>query len=70
MLRAEGSMAKCYASDAAMKITVEALQICGGYGYMREFPVEKWMRDAKIFQIFEGTNEIQRLVISRAIGSR
>ena len=70
MLRAEGSMAKCYAADAAMKITVEAVQICGGYGYMREFPVEKWMRDAKIFQIFEGTSEIQRLVISRAIGGR
>ena len=70
MLRAEGSMAKCYASDAAMKITIEALQVCGGYGYMREFPVEKWVRDAKIFQIFEGTNEIQRLVISRALGSR
>ncbi len=68
MLRAEGSMAKCYASDAAMRITIEALQICGGYGYMREFPLEKWVRDAKIFQIFEGTNEIQRLVISRAIG--
>jgi len=68
MLRAEGSMAKCYASDAAMRITIDALQICGGYGYMREFPLEKWVRDAKIFQIFEGTNEIQRLVISRAIG--
>ncbi|HZP56752.1 MAG TPA: acyl-CoA dehydrogenase family protein [Dehalococcoidia bacterium] len=70
LLRAEGSMAKCYASDAAMKITVDALQICGGYGYMREFPVEKWVRDAKIFQIFEGTNEIQRLVISRALAGR
>ena len=68
MLRAEGSMAKCYASDAAMRITVDALQICGGYGYMREFPLEKWVRDAKIFQIFEGTNETQRLVISRSIG--
>jgi alkylation response protein AidB-like acyl-CoA dehydrogenase len=68
LLRAEGSMAKCYASDAAMRITIDALQICGGYGYMREFPLEKWVRDAKIFQIFEGTNEIQRLVISRAIG--
>jgi len=69
MLRAEGSMAKCYASDAAMKIAVEAVQVCGGYGYMREFPVEKWVRDAKIFQIFEGTNEIQRLVIGRALGA-
>jgi alkylation response protein AidB-like acyl-CoA dehydrogenase len=69
LLRAEGSMAKCYASDVAMKLTVEAVQICGGYGYMREFPVEKWVRDAKIFQIFEGTNEIQRLVISRALAN-
>src|SRR6185437_1427796 len=70
LLRAEGSMAKCYASDAAMRITIDAVQICGGYGYMREFPVEKWVRDAKIFQIFEGTNEIQRLVISRALAAR
>jgi acyl-CoA dehydrogenase len=66
-LRAEGSMAKCFPSDAAMKVTLEAIQILGGYGYMREFPVEKWARDAKIFQIFEGTNEIQRIVISRAL---
>jgi acyl-CoA dehydrogenase len=66
-LRAEGSMAKCYPSDVAMKVTIDALQILGGYGYMREFPVEKWVRDAKIFQIFEGTNEIQRIVISRAL---
>jgi len=66
-LRAEGSMSKCYPSDVAMRVTIEALQILGGYGYMREFPVEKWVRDAKIFQIFEGTNEIQRIVISRAL---
>ncbi|MGB6838439.1 MAG: acyl-CoA dehydrogenase family protein [Dehalococcoidia bacterium] len=66
-LRAEGSMAKCYPSDVAMRVTIEALQILGGYGYMREFPVEKWVRDAKIFQIFEGTNEIQRIVIARAL---
>jgi alkylation response protein AidB-like acyl-CoA dehydrogenase len=66
-LRAEGSMAKAFPSDVAMKATVEAVQILGGYGYVSEFPVEKWMRDAKIFQIFEGANEIQRLVISRAI---
>jgi alkylation response protein AidB-like acyl-CoA dehydrogenase len=52
--------------EEAMRVTIEALQILGGYGYMREFPVEKWVRDAKIFQIFEGTNEIQRIVISRA----
>jgi len=66
-LRAEGSMSKCYPSDVAMRVTVDALQVLGGYGYMREFPVEKWVRDAKIFQIFEGTNEIQRIVISRAL---
>lgn len=66
-LRAEGSMAKAYPSDVAMRVTIEALQVLGGYGYMREFPVEKWVRDAKIFQIFEGTNEIQRIVISRAL---
>jgi acyl-CoA dehydrogenase len=65
--RAEGSMAKAYPSDAAMRATVEAVQILGGYGYVSEFPVEKWMRDAKIYQIFEGANEIQRIVIARAI---
>jgi alkylation response protein AidB-like acyl-CoA dehydrogenase len=66
-LRAEGSMSKCFPSDMAMRVTIEALQILGGYGYMRDFPVEKWVRDAKIFQIFEGTNEIQRIVIARAL---
>ena len=66
-LRGEGSMAKAFPSDAAMRATVEAVQVLGGYGYVSEFPVEKWMRDAKIFQIFEGANEIQRLVISRAL---
>jgi alkylation response protein AidB-like acyl-CoA dehydrogenase len=65
--RAEGSMAKLYAGDVAMETTVEAVQILGGYGYIKEYPVEKWMRDAKIYQIWEGTAEIQRLVISRAI---
>jgi len=69
--RGEGSMAKLFASDAAMEITVDAVQILGGNGYIREYPVEKWMRDAKIYQIWEGTSEIQRLVISRSIsGSR
>jgi acyl-CoA dehydrogenase len=66
-LQAEGSMAKCFASDMAMKVTVDALQVLGGQGYMRDHPVEKWVRDAKIFQIFEGTNQIQRLVIGRAL---
>jgi butyryl-CoA dehydrogenase len=56
-------MAKVFASDVAMKVTTDAVQIFGGYGYMREYPVEKMMRDAKILQIFEGTNQIQRNVI-------
>jgi alkylation response protein AidB-like acyl-CoA dehydrogenase len=60
----EASMAKAFAADVAMKVTTEAVQILGGYGYMREYPVEKWMRDAKIMQIYEGTAEIQRLIIS------
>lgn len=60
----EAAICKTFASDAAMKITVEAVQIFAGYGYSREYPVEKLMRDAKIFQIFEGTNEIQRMVIA------
>lgn len=61
------SMAKLFASDNAMKVTVEALQILGGYGYVKEYPLERMMRDAKITQIYEGTNEIQRLVIARAM---
>ena len=68
-LRAEGSMAKCFASDVAMKVTVDAVQVLGGQGYMRDHPCEKWVRDAKIFQIFEGTNQIQRLVIGRALSA-
>ncbi|SFI67810.1 acyl-CoA dehydrogenase [Thermoflavimicrobium dichotomicum] len=58
------AMAKCFAGDVAMKVTTEAVQIFGGYGYTREFPVERMMRDAKITQIYEGTNEIQRVVIA------
>lgn len=61
------SMAKCFASDAAMKITTDAVQVLGGYGYMKDFPVERMFRDAKLTQIFEGTNQIQRLVIAREI---
>ena len=63
----EGSMANMYAADIAMEVTTEAVQVLGGYGYIKDHPVEKWMRDAKIFQIWEGTNEIQRLIIARAI---
>jgi alkylation response protein AidB-like acyl-CoA dehydrogenase len=61
------SMAKLFASDTAMWVTVEAIQVLGGYGYVTEYPVERMMRDAKITQIYEGTNEIQRVVISRAM---
>jgi alkylation response protein AidB-like acyl-CoA dehydrogenase len=61
------SMAKVFASDTAMGVTVEAVQVLGGYGYVRDYPVERMMRDAKITQIYEGTNEIQRLVIARSL---
>lgn len=63
----EGSMAKTYACDGAMKVTTDAVQILGGYGYSRDYPVEKLMRDAKVFQIFEGTNQVQRVSIARQI---
>jgi alkylation response protein AidB-like acyl-CoA dehydrogenase len=58
---------KLIASDVAMKVTTDALQIAGGYGYMTEFPFERMMRDAKIIQIYEGTNQIQKVVISRKL---
>ncbi len=61
------AMAKLFCSDTAMAVTVEAVQVLGGYGYVSEYPVERMMRDAKITQIYEGTNEIQRLVIARAL---
>jgi acyl-CoA dehydrogenase len=64
------SMAKLFASDTAMWVTVEAIQVLGGYGYVSEYPVERMMRDAKITQIYEGTNEIQRVVIARAMIAR
>jgi len=67
--KAEGSMAKLKAGEVAVKVTEMAIQICGGYGYIRDFPVEKWHRDAKIYTLFEGTSEIQRLVISRALAA-
>ena len=63
----ESAIAKCFAADTAMKVTVDAVQILGGYGYSQEYPVEKYMRDAKIMQIYEGTNQIQRLVIANNI---
>ena len=66
-VNAEGSMSKYKASEVAVWVTNEAIQILGGYGYTREYPVERWHRDAKIHTIFEGTSEIQQLVIARAI---
>ncbi|SDJ26262.1 butyryl-CoA dehydrogenase/acyl-CoA dehydrogenase [Frankineae bacterium MT45] len=62
-----GAAAKCYASDVAMQITTDAVQLLGGYGYTRDFPVERMMRDAKITQIYEGTNQIQRVVMAREL---
>jgi alkylation response protein AidB-like acyl-CoA dehydrogenase len=66
----EASMAKCFAGDAAMRVTTDAVQVFGGVGYTREFPVERYMRDAKIMQIYEGTNQIQRLVVARELLGR
>jgi len=63
----EAAMCKLFASDVAMEVTTEAVQVFGGYGYMKEYPIEKYMRDAKITQIYEGTNEIQRNTIARAL---
>jgi alkylation response protein AidB-like acyl-CoA dehydrogenase len=62
-----GAMAKCFASDTAMAVTVDAVQLLGGYGYTKDFPVERFMRDAKITQIYEGTNQIQRVVIAKRL---
>jgi butyryl-CoA dehydrogenase len=63
----EASMAKCWAGDAAMKVATDAVQVFGGYGYTREFPVERYMRDAKIMQIYEGTSQIQRMIIAKEL---
>ncbi|MFY9783225.1 MAG: acyl-CoA dehydrogenase family protein [Acidimicrobiales bacterium] len=63
----EGSMSKLFAGETAVKVTEEAIQILGGYGYVRDHPVERWHRDSKIYTIFEGTSEIQRLIIARSI---
>ena len=62
-----GAAAKCFASDAAMKVTTDAVQLLGGYGYTKDYPVERMMRDAKITQIYEGTNQIQRVVMARQL---
>ena len=64
-----GAAAKCFASDVAMEVTTDAVQVLGGYGYTREYPVERMMRDAKITQIYEGTNQIQRMVIAKKLFS-
>ena len=65
--RAEGSMSKLKAGETAVRVTEHAIQILGGYGYIRDFPVEKWSRDAKIYTIFEGTSQMQRRVIARQL---
>jgi alkylation response protein AidB-like acyl-CoA dehydrogenase len=65
-----GATAKCFASDAAMEITTDAVQLLGGYGYTRDYPVERMMRDAKITQIYEGTNQVQRIVVARELQRR
>ena len=62
-----GAAAKCFASDVAMEITTDAVQLLGGYGYTQDFPVERMMRDAKITQTYEGTNQVQRIVIGRQL---
>jgi alkylation response protein AidB-like acyl-CoA dehydrogenase len=60
-------MTKLYCSDVAMSVTTDAVQVLGGYGYMQEYPLERMMRDAKVTQIYEGTNQIQRVVIAREL---
>jgi alkylation response protein AidB-like acyl-CoA dehydrogenase len=66
----EGSMSKYFAGETAVRVTEDAIQVLGGYGYVREYPVERWHRDAKIYTIFEGTSEIQQLIIARAISGK
>ncbi len=66
----EASVAKLVATDSAMKVTTDAVQVFGGYGYTRDFPVERYMREAKVMQIFEGTNQIQRMVIARSLAGK
>ena len=59
---------KCFATDVAMKVTTDAVQVLGGYGYVSDYPVERMMRDAKLTQIYEGTNQVQRVVMARHLG--
>ena len=63
----ESAFAKAFASDLAMRVTTDAVQVFGGYGYMKDYPVEKLMRDAKLLQIYEGTSQIQRIVMAKEI---
>ena len=60
-------MAKCMASDTAMEVTTNGIQLLGGYGYVKDFPMERYFRDAKVTQIYEGTNQVQRVVIARRL---
>ena len=64
-IEGRASMAKCLASDVAMRVTTDAVQILGGYGYMKDYPVERMMRDAKVTQIYAGSNQIQRLAVAQ-----
>ncbi|NNF06640.1 MAG: acyl-CoA dehydrogenase, partial [Candidatus Eisenbacteria bacterium] len=63
----EAAYAKCFAADTAMRVTTDAVQVFGGYGFSQEYPVEKLMRDAKVFQIYEGTSQVQRLIMAREL---
>ena len=65
----EAAQAKLFATDAAMRVTTDAVQVFGGYGYVEDFPVERYMREAKVLQIVEGTNQVQRMVIGRSLTS-
>jgi alkylation response protein AidB-like acyl-CoA dehydrogenase len=65
--RTEAAMAKLFASDTAMRVATDAVQVLGGYGYVEDFPAERYLREAKVLQIVEGTNQIQRMVIGRAL---
>jgi alkylation response protein AidB-like acyl-CoA dehydrogenase len=66
----QAAMAKLFASDTAMRVTIDAVQVLGGYGYVADFPAERYLREAKVLQIVEGTNQIQRLVIGRSLAKR